>query len=284
MTADYRLQIADWRTRTAVILLTCCALAAAYSGGPPNGKTGRPGEGTCLDCHSGGSGARDSAAIGGFGGTTYTPDRAYSLVLHVSYAGQYRWGFEMTTVEVNSGRYAGQLIISDPTNTQVAVTGGRGYLKHTSAGTRAGQADSCSWSFRWQAPAQGTGPVIFYWCNNAANNDGTSSGDVIIRDSLYLTESSGIEEGQPAGRSFWRYANPARNRALIEYDGAADRAVRIYSATGRLVRTLAPQRVGDHLRVLWDGLDSHGRRVPEASYFVRLGDEVAAIARVQLVR
>ena len=82
-----RLQIADFKAKTAAVVLAFCALVIAYSGGPPDGKTGRPGEGTCLDCHTGGSGAPDSADITGFDGTSYHPGQTYSLTLHVRYAG-----------------------------------------------------------------------------------------------------------------------------------------------------------------------------------------------------
>ena len=270
--------------RNLLALFVCVAILHGYSSGPPDSKTGRPGEGTCLDCHSGGTGPSDSAFITGLGGPTYTPGQTYSLTLHVSYAGQLRWGFELTTTVVNSGSYAGQLIVTDAANTQLSASGGRDYLKQTSVGSRAGQPDSATWTFQWLAPAAGTGPVMFYWCSNAANNNGASSGDIIIRDSLYLTEASGIAEGGTAnGRRLWRYTNPSRKHTVITYEGDPHRPVRIYATSGRLVRTLTPEPAAELLRVTWDGRDADGRRVPEATYFVRLGAEVTSVARVQLV-
>lgn len=282
MITDCRLKIADWRTRTAAALLACCAMVLAYSSGPPDGKTGRPGEGTCNDCHSG-VGSADSTLLAGFAAGTYKPDSQYTLVLHVQYAGQARWGFELTVVDQSNSR-AGQLLVLDSANTQYS-NAGPGYLKHTSAGTHPGTPGPTSWTIGWRAPATGAGPVRFYWCCNAANNNGSPSGDFINRNSLLVAEASGITESPgAASRCFWSFANPSTRRAVIEYSGSPTRPVRVYSASGRLVRSLTPRPGGDLLRVVWDGRDASGRLVPAASYFVRLGEEVSSVARVQIVR
>jgi hypothetical protein len=261
------------------------SLALGYSSGPPDGKTGKPGEGTCLDCHSGGSGSSDSAFVTGFDGSSYAPGKTYSLALHVSYAGQLRWGFELTTVAINSGDYAGELMVTDSTNTQISTSGGRSYLKHTSIGTHAGQPDSATWTFQWLAPASGTGTVVFYWCNNAANNNGASSGDTIVRDSLVLSEATGTSEREGTSRRWlWRYTNPAQNRVVVSYRGSAGEPVRIYSSTGRLIRRLLPTRDGETMTATWDGRDQSRALVPEASYFLRLGAKAGSVISVRLVR
>jgi hypothetical protein len=267
------------RLLTALMLGT--ALAIAYSDGPPDGKTGRPGEGTCNDCHSG-AGSADSTELVGFVGGWYQPDSIYSLTLSVRYAGQLRWGFELTVVD-DSGNTAGEIIVADSTNTQYSpVT--PGYLKQTSAGTFRGTSGPTAWAFRWRAPAAGTGPARFYWCANAADNNGSTSGDRICRDSLVLTETGVAEPGRVSSRRFWRYANPARNRVVISYRGSAEMPISIYSSSGRLVRSLTPQLDGELLRVVWDGRDQSGRVVPAASYFVRLGQEVRSVVSIRLVR
>jgi hypothetical protein len=256
-------------------------LAFAYSAGPPDGKAGRPGEGTCLECHSG-AGSADSTDLDGLVGGWYQPDSLYSLTLSARYAGQLRWGFELTVVD-DSGNAAGQLIVTDSVNTQYSSVA-PGYLKQTTAGTFAGTSGPAFWTFQWRAPAAGAGPVRFYWCANAADNNGSTSGDRICRDSLVLTETGVAEPGTVTGRRFWRYANPARNSAVINYRGSAAVPVRIYASSGRLVRSLAPQRNGELLRVVWDGRDQNGEIVPEAGYFIRLGEGLESVASVRLVR
>jgi hypothetical protein len=278
-----RYQIADWRTLIACALLACCSAALASSGGPPDGKTGRPGEGTCADCHSGGIGAADSTELVGIPGSVYVPGSVYGLTLTVRQTGASRWGFELTVVD-QTGTRAGQLMVTDPTNTQYSNSG-PGYLKQTSAGTFRGNPGPVSWSFAWRAPSAGSGPVRFYWTYNAANNNGGTSGDILGQDSLLVTESSGIgADAKQRGRIFLRYRNPAKDRVVLDYQGIADRPVRIYSTEGRLVRRLSPVPVGEVLRVVWDGRDESGRPVPEAGYMIRLGREVTSAVRVEVVR
>ena len=285
MIPDSRSQLADWWTRTARVLLACCGAVLAYSSGPPNGVTGRPGEGTCLSCHAGSSGSTDSSSLVGLQPAGYEPDSLYTLTLTVNYAGQRRWGFELTAVDAANGP-AGELVVLDSTHTQYDTSqiGHYEYLKHTSAGTFPGQTGQASWTIGWRAPAAGAGTITFYWCCNAANNNNFSSGDTIIRDSLVVTEATGIGSEPARGRFTWRYSNPSRNRTVILYEGNPGLAVRIYSTEGQLVRALHPSPDGARLRVTWDGRDDSGRTVPESRYFIRLGTEVTSVVQVQLVR
>jgi hypothetical protein len=275
------MQVARRLTGASLSALLGVSLALAYSSGPPDGKTGRPGEGTCLDCHSG-VGSPDSTELTGFGVAWYQPDSVYSLTLSVGYAGQARWGFELTAVDGSNNRI-GQLIVTDSTHTQYS-SAEPGYLKHTSTGTHPGTPGPTSWTFGWRAPAAGAGPVRFYWCANAANNNGSTSGDLICRDSLFVAEAVGIRSETAHGRLAWRYSNPSRYNVVIRYRGMADGPVRIYSAGGRLIRRLWPQPEGDLLSLRWDGHDQSGTPVSEASYFIRLGREVSSAVSVRLVR
>lgn len=270
-------------TRTLLVLTAAAALVLGYSSGPPNGVSGRPGEGTCLNCHSGSSGSPDSSQLLGFPLSGYDPDSLHRLTLTVSYAGQRRWGFLLTVVDAANSP-CGQLAVLDSTNTQYSSgVGGFGYLKQTSAGSFPGRAGSASWQLGWRAPARGAGPVTFYWCVNAANNNGGSSGDTIIRDSLTVAEATGIESDPARPRCTWHYSSPGRNRVVIDYCGEPQRPVPIWSASGRLVRTLRPSVTGTGLRLVWDGRDHAGALVPEAAYFIRLGDGVSAVLKVQLI-
>jgi len=269
---------------TCIYLLGLLVVSPAHgsSSGPPDAKTGRPGEGTCLDCHSGPVGSADSTTLLGFPGGAYEPESIYTLELSVRFSGQRRWGFELTAVN-QAGTRAGQLIVLDSVATQYSNSG-PGYLKQTSAGSRPGTPGPSVWTFGWRAPAPGSGPVKFYWCANAADNNGGTSGDVQCRDSLALAEGTGVEENPQPRRFHWYFPNPARNRVVIQYEGSPDLPVAVYSSDGSLVRTLTPSGTDELLRIVWDGRDRHGEPVPEAGYFVRLGDEVRSVVRVQLIR
>lgn len=269
-------------TRTLLTLLSAAALCLAYSGGPPNAKTGAPGEGACNDCHSGITGTPDSTSLSGVPGNAYTPGTTYNMTLSLQWATQRRWGFELTVVSSGGGG-AGTVTVSDPVNTQYSSSG-TGYLKQTSAGTFNGTPSGVSWSFQWQAPASGSGPVVFYWCGNACDGNNGTSGDAPCRDSLVVSEGSGVAEpgARPSGRRWWRVTQ--RDRTIIEYRGDPARKVRVFARNGRLVRSLTPEFDGDLLRVAWDGLDNHGRHVASGSYFIRLGEAVSSVLKLDVAR
>jgi hypothetical protein len=254
----------------------------ASSANPPDVKTGAPGEGTCNDCHSGITGTPDSTSLSGVPGNTYVPGTTYNMTLALQWATQRRWGFELTTVN-SAGGPTGQVIVSDPVNTQFSSIG-PGYLKQTSAGTFNGTPLGVSWTFKWQAPAAGSGAVVFYWCGNACNGDNSTSGDAVCRDSLVVNEGTGVAEPRtPASaRRWWRSSRGSRT--TIEYRGDANRPVRVFSQAGRVMRSLTPEVDGEVLRVVWDGRDSRGRLVPAASYFIRLDDAVQSVLKVEVVR
>jgi hypothetical protein len=266
--------------RLMVVTMLCTGLALAYSGGPPDAKTGAPGEGTCADCHSS-TGSGDSTLLAGIPAGSYVPDSLYVLTLSVSFAGQRRWGFELTCLDTADSP-AGQLLVIDSVQTSYSLSGGRQYLKQTGAGTQRGSTGSV-WQLGWRAPAVSVGPVTFHWCANACNNDNSTSGDHALTDSLIVWPTGVAEVRGPAGYG-WYYLNPAQNRVVIHYRGATARPVRIYSAAGDFVCAVRPEHSGSSLRAVWDGTDHSGKPVPEASYFVRLGDEVRSVIKIQLIR
>ena len=144
----------------------------AFSGGPPNEKTGAPNENTCAQagCHSGN-------ALNVSGGSlmltipeTYIPSEVYTIVVNLSRAGQSRWGFEMTALDANGAR-AGTFTADTAGNTQLSEASSKQYIKHTSAGTAQGTNDAHNWEFEWTAPDADMGPITFYAAGNASNGN-----------------------------------------------------------------------------------------------------------------
>ncbi|MBN1824964.1 MAG: T9SS type A sorting domain-containing protein [Candidatus Eisenbacteria bacterium] len=67
--------------------------------------------------------------------------------------------------------------------------------------------------------------------------------------------------------------NPARGGVLLSYalPERGDARLRIYSVTGRMIRTLVRETVDPGVRTVeWDGRDDRGRSVPSGVYFARL--------------
>lgn len=149
-------------------------LLMARSGNPPDGKTGAPGEGTCHDCHSTFPINSGDGAFAILGPAEFEPNQTYEITVQVSDPGQIRWGFEITPLDL------GSVTITDPIHTQQSLSGGRIYVKQTSAGTYNGTPNGpVSWSFDWQAPSEPPDQITFYAAGIAANGNGSSSGDYV---------------------------------------------------------------------------------------------------------
>ncbi len=76
--------------------------------------------------------------------------------------------------------------------------------------------------------------------------------------------------------------NPFRERTGIRYEAPAENAaiINIYSAAGRLVKTLTPQSKIKNLQsLIWDGSDTVGDNVPTGTYFCVLEDSEQRVVK-----
>jgi hypothetical protein len=158
-------------------LLAVAPCASAYSTGPPNAKTGAPGEGTCHECHNSFPLNSGPGSVAITAPSTYAANQTYQITVTVTQSGQSRWGFEFTPLST------GTCTITDPANTQKDTFQTRIYVKHTAQGTNNGTPGPTSWDFDWTAPAVPPDTVRFYAAGNAANGNDRSSGDYIYTTS-----------------------------------------------------------------------------------------------------
>jgi hypothetical protein len=156
-----------------ILLLVSPVLVYGFSGGPPNEVTGAPGEGTCVDCHSDFALNSGPGSLVIEGPLAFEPSATYTITITLTQNGQSRWGFEFSPLDV------GTCTVTDPTTTQLEIEGGKTYVKHTSAGTYNGTPGPTSWAFDWTAPSDAPEEVTFYAAGNAANGDGSTTGDYI---------------------------------------------------------------------------------------------------------
>ena len=173
---------------SAVLLFVCFAWVAffagndlvqtvsSFSGGPPGGYTGAPGEQTCTACHAQNSGP-GLFAISAPG--TYVPGQTYQLQVNhaTTDPSRLRWGFELTALDGTNS--AAGTFANTSNFTQWIGENGRFYIEHTFEGTFGGQTGGAQWTFNWIAPSEDVGTVVFYAAGNQANNNGSSSGDQI---------------------------------------------------------------------------------------------------------
>lgn len=176
-------------TLLAVCFFATTQTALAYSDGPDPGLTGAPGEQNCTSCHSGralnsGSGTLKIELLGG---DTYAPGQKIEITVTLADPAARRWGFELTARSSTNAQQTAGTLASTNNQTQIITLGNRQYITHTTIGTRNGTTGSAAFTLDWTAPAADFGPVTFYAAGNAANGNGTESGDTIYTTSKQVT-------------------------------------------------------------------------------------------------
>ena len=168
-----------------ILLIVSTGSVFAFSGGPPDEKTGAPNENTCAQagCHAGNDLNVSGGSLMLTIPETYIPSEVYTIVVNLSRAGQSRWGFEMTALDANGAR-AGTFDADTAGNTQLSEASSKQYIKHTSDGTAQGTNDEHNWEFQWTAPDADMGPITFYAAGNASNGNFNP-----IDDYIYTAQS-----------------------------------------------------------------------------------------------
>ncbi len=165
------------------------------SGQPPSGHTGAPGENTCAKagCHDSNTASAtslisfDTAPTGGFA-NGYTPGTSYNVFLNVNAlpspsSTSPRNGFEIVALNASNNQ-AGTFTITNTTLTTKTTQTSREYVGHKNANSTA------AWTFKWDAPAAGTGAVTFYAIANMSNNNNSDGGDRIYTQSFTIAEAT----------------------------------------------------------------------------------------------
>jgi hypothetical protein len=203
----------------ALAVVTICIsdfLSPAHSnaGGAPSGKTGSPGDGSnCTGCHSGVATTSAGLITSNVPVTGYIPGNTYTITASIAVAGINKYGFEISP-QGTTGTQKGTLVVTNATETKLVGTTAK-YITHKSTGTTG--MGSKTWTFDWIAPAAGSGNAILYGAFNAANGNGTNSGDQIFLSSLLIQEnlSTGISEMVNNFDHWVIYPNPCKELSLI---------------------------------------------------------------------
>ncbi len=154
-------------------------LRLEQSANPSGGKTGAPGENSCVQCHSGSTLQANGVIDFTFSGNNnmYVPNETYDI--EISSTGNNKNGFQMTALRSNNTA-AGTFTAGQ--NSSLTTTGGRNYIRHSASN------GISSWLFQWNAPEQGTGDVTFYYAYNRSNSSGNDNGDAIYLGNFTITE------------------------------------------------------------------------------------------------
>ena len=170
----------------------------AHSYGPKPSVSGASGDNplVCTQCHAGtlNSGA-GSVRIHLNSGAVYVPGVKQRITVQVADPNQQRWGFELSA-RLNSDPAKGQAgdllpidnltqVICEDYGPKPCATSLQ-FIEHTSAGTRNGTKNGVTFQFDWIPPATNAGPVTLYVAGNAANGNGSPTGDLIYTSSVQL--------------------------------------------------------------------------------------------------
>ncbi len=173
----------------AVMLLFAIPAAHAISSGAPERSSGAPGETTCTSCHGGTANSGPGKLQIEFpASATYKPGDKVRMRVIVDDPAARRWGFQLSAQAV--GGSGGSFRPADSA-TQVLVDGISQWITHTSAGTRPNSKAPVAFEFDWTAPSSDVGQIVFYAAANAANGNGSSSGDSIYTSSLQIAPEAG---------------------------------------------------------------------------------------------
>jgi hypothetical protein len=232
------------------------------------GRTGSPGETTCVSCHDnfalnsgGGSITLSSTNLTGW---EYIPGTNYHMVCTVARNGNSLFGMGLEAL-TTANQNAGNLVITNPASTQIktATVGGvsRRNVVHTlNGGVGNG---SKAFAFDWNAPATNIGNVTFYYAGVAANGDGNDDvGDHVYSGSQVVTPAAAnsVEEFAGPGQ-LSVFPDPATDHFNIAYTLTTGRNIQVtlHDMQGRMVRELiaAPRSAGRHVEMI-SGLSDLG--------------------------
>jgi hypothetical protein len=190
----------------------------ASSMGPSPSFTGAPAESNCTVCHT------TNPVNTGYGGVqitgvpaAYAPGQEIEITVRAVKEDAVIYGFQLTAVG-EAGNTIGTFILPSENVPRMQIVPftsdmfSRTYVQHTVDGLTGTQFGSNSWTFRWSAPAQAAGQVHFYAAANAADGDGSPSGDFIY------TTSASTEPGSASvsigGQVFTNTGQGLRNAVV----------------------------------------------------------------------
>jgi hypothetical protein len=165
----------------------------------------------------------------------YVPGEIYAITATGTHTGVNRFGFE-ATAEDNENNKIGTFSIQNSNETK--LTNNNSAVTHKSGGTTP-NGISRTWTFDWTAPDAGAGDVSFYAAFNAANGNGSTSGDVIYKTTMFASEDINISVGDNFGvnSSVKVFPNPFTDKLSLNISGnsANISSLKLYNSIGNQV-------------------------------------------------
>ncbi|MGB0915701.1 MAG: choice-of-anchor V domain-containing protein [Crocinitomicaceae bacterium] len=220
-----------------------------FTGGAPNGKTGAPTEGSCVDCHIGstmdGSSVNTLTILNGSAQvvSNYVPGGVYNIALSLN-QGDVKEGFQATVLD-GSNNMVGTF--ADVLGTNITNAGSVQYANHTAVTSNEGNN---AWVWSWTAPATDVGTVTFYVASNISNGDGATSGDVIYLSQHVLGSAASISEEEAFEAGFTAGYSAMNNSIAVNFNSlaVASMNMNLVDLNGRSVFTyeLGEAQIGEN--------------------------------------
>lgn len=189
------------RVVSLIIVCACFFVCGVLSEDGKAGKTGAPGEGTCVQCHAG-------TALNAGGGFVFVESsnmifgqhalgETYNMSVTVGQLGIGLFGFSVVALDAN-GNSVGTFTAGADNHTENFTVQGspRQYVTHNLNG--GASQDEHTFNFTWTAPTEDFGTVTFYATGLAANGNGMNAGDMVYSATLEspVLPSTGIRDFQ----------------------------------------------------------------------------------------
>jgi hypothetical protein len=209
------------------------------SSGAPAGYTKSPADAkTCTNCHSGPVATLINPVFTTDIPTSgYTPGSTYNITFNYTRRGHTKLGFEISP-QTNSGALLGTLINSNQTK---FADNNPKYITHTSSSNNFTNGES-TWSFKWTAPAAGTGTVNFYGTFLASNSNFNDAGDSTFYFVKSFNESlsTGLAAGTFQGSNSFK-ASISDNVVKMFFNSSTQFPAKItaYDINGKLMGSMS---------------------------------------------
>lgn len=197
-------------------------LLMSNSNGVSASRSGSPGDGnvSCASCHNGGSFNASTEITTNIPDTGYLLNTDYTITINTT-SSSTTHGFQLTA-ENNSNEKIGSFTSGSGSRT----------VNNNKAVTHSEISSSGDWSFTWRSPATDLGRVTFYTAVNAANGNGSTSGDQVV---LANKSSASLSISDAQKIDFTMYPNPGKDILNIDLPVISEKVtVAFYDQIGKL--------------------------------------------------
>ena len=218
----------------AVILVS----GTLYPEGSPGAKTGSPLDGaTCAQCHTGNV-TEVSWISSDIPTQGWAPGETYTLTLTATPDFAALIGFEVTAESGNSK--VGTFMLKDD---RTQYTNNRKAVTHSHLGTTPTDGIN-SWQIDWKAPTDDLESVSFYAAFNAANGNGSTSGDKIYASTVTYEKAQSTDVNETDELTFRVFPNPANDYLFIQSATNLNK-VSFYTLNGSLIKSFEGLQSGN---------------------------------------